>query len=489
LHQRCLAALHLGSRATSKHSIADSHPIPIGFLVPTQVARMSNAASPGSFAALSDATHLTLNVKASRGSHKRPGGPGEDERGHAAAAAIGSSPYKGLGPSWTRHEIEPPAGEVDMGGMFMAVYTEEQQARLGVNELGVALDDDDDDNVQRSYRSVSDGDSQSDSSDEGHDDHDDSFANSGPRDGLHEAGSDSEEWAGNSSDRSSSSSAESDSEEDSRYVAVSPTSKERFEEAQRAAEEQQGGGGAAELSFASSFGEMQSDDSDSESESESDEEASEGQGQGGGDDSDPSCSDASGDSESSPWKPVSPAGSKASARSTPRSAGSGGDGDRVTSDRVTSDRVTSTRVSDSPGRALLRFGGGDESCFAGGAGRCFAGGSESDLSSESESESESESMSDSECESRYVAVSPSKGKGRKGRGGSPGKSSPGGQSPGQKGRGHVTPTKAGLPEADECPKMTPTASYNKTLFGLGEKGRRALQEFWEDNSLHTLHQR
>eukprot|EP00618_Florenciella_parvula_P035784 CAMPEP_0119478320 /NCGR_PEP_ID=MMETSP1344-20130328/8113_1 /TAXON_ID=236787 /ORGANISM="Florenciella parvula, Strain CCMP2471" /LENGTH=586 /DNA_ID=CAMNT_0007512483 /DNA_START=41 /DNA_END=1797 /DNA_ORIENTATION=+ len=42
----------------------------------------------------------------------------------------------GIGPAWTRGEIEKPAGEKDMGSWKALVYTEEQQARLGVNEAG-----------------------------------------------------------------------------------------------------------------------------------------------------------------------------------------------------------------------------------------------------------------------------------------------------------------------------------------------------------------
>ena len=37
----------------------------------------------------------------------------------------------GIGPAWTRGEIEKPAGEKDMGSWKALVYTEEQQARLG----------------------------------------------------------------------------------------------------------------------------------------------------------------------------------------------------------------------------------------------------------------------------------------------------------------------------------------------------------------------
>ena len=41
-----------------------------------------------------------------------------------------------LGPAWTRGELEAPAGEKDMGGWIAAAYTAEQQARLGVDEQG-----------------------------------------------------------------------------------------------------------------------------------------------------------------------------------------------------------------------------------------------------------------------------------------------------------------------------------------------------------------
>jgi len=41
-----------------------------------------------------------------------------------------------LGPAWTRGEIERPEGEKNMGTWTAAVYTEEQQCRLGVNEMG-----------------------------------------------------------------------------------------------------------------------------------------------------------------------------------------------------------------------------------------------------------------------------------------------------------------------------------------------------------------
>lgn len=45
-----------------------------------------------------------------------------------------------LGPAWTRGEIERPEGEKNMGTWTAAVYTEEQQRRLGVNEMGEAVE-------------------------------------------------------------------------------------------------------------------------------------------------------------------------------------------------------------------------------------------------------------------------------------------------------------------------------------------------------------
>lgn len=42
----------------------------------------------------------------------------------------------GLGPAWTRGEMERPEGEREMDGWTAAVYTLEQQARLGVDEEG-----------------------------------------------------------------------------------------------------------------------------------------------------------------------------------------------------------------------------------------------------------------------------------------------------------------------------------------------------------------
>ena len=44
-----------------------------------------------------------------------------------------------VGPAWTRGEIEPPAGEQDMGGWTAGVYTAEQQQRLGVDTTGAKV--------------------------------------------------------------------------------------------------------------------------------------------------------------------------------------------------------------------------------------------------------------------------------------------------------------------------------------------------------------
>jgi len=45
----------------------------------------------------------------------------------------------GMGPAWTRGEMERPAGEKSMGTWTAAVYTEEQQERLNVDEMGEPL--------------------------------------------------------------------------------------------------------------------------------------------------------------------------------------------------------------------------------------------------------------------------------------------------------------------------------------------------------------
>ena len=44
--------------------------------------------------------------------------------------------HMGLGPAWTRDEIEAPAATRDMGSWTASVYTAEQQARLNVDVNG-----------------------------------------------------------------------------------------------------------------------------------------------------------------------------------------------------------------------------------------------------------------------------------------------------------------------------------------------------------------
>lgn len=56
----------------------------------------------------------------------------------AALAALLLAPAWGVGPAWTWSDQEAPAGEKSMGTWTSAVYTEEQQARLGVTETGEA---------------------------------------------------------------------------------------------------------------------------------------------------------------------------------------------------------------------------------------------------------------------------------------------------------------------------------------------------------------
>eukprot|EP00930_Biecheleria_cincta_P057204 TRINITY_DN4317_c0_g1_i1.p1 TRINITY_DN4317_c0_g1~~TRINITY_DN4317_c0_g1_i1.p1 ORF type:complete len:614 (-),score=142.22 TRINITY_DN4317_c0_g1_i1:76-1917(-) len=65
---------------------------------------------------------------------------GVDEMGNklaqAPAAAAQPAACRAIGPAWTRGEIEKPQGTKDMGGWTSLVYTQEQQERLGVDEQG-----------------------------------------------------------------------------------------------------------------------------------------------------------------------------------------------------------------------------------------------------------------------------------------------------------------------------------------------------------------
>ena len=72
---------------------------------------------------------------------------GVDAQGNAtttAPASTASASSSGnltvIGPSWTQKSgMEPPKGEKDMGGWKAAIYTEEQQKRLQVDEQGNKL--------------------------------------------------------------------------------------------------------------------------------------------------------------------------------------------------------------------------------------------------------------------------------------------------------------------------------------------------------------
>lgn len=59
---------------------------------------------------------------------------GVDESGNPSSSSTGF--VQAVGPAWTRGELEPPQGTRSMGDWTAAVYTEEQQHRLGVDEFG-----------------------------------------------------------------------------------------------------------------------------------------------------------------------------------------------------------------------------------------------------------------------------------------------------------------------------------------------------------------
>ena len=54
----------------------------------------------------------------------------------AGSVAATGGTMAGMGPAWTRGEMEKPGGEKDMGSYKALVYTAEQQARLNVDEFG-----------------------------------------------------------------------------------------------------------------------------------------------------------------------------------------------------------------------------------------------------------------------------------------------------------------------------------------------------------------
>eukprot|EP00911_Craspedida_sp_UC1_P000281 UC1_evm1s215 len=65
---------------------------------------------------------------------------GVDEFGKKVQADAAVGGVGAIGPAWTRGDMEAPAGEKDMGGWTASVYTEEQQKRLGVDEQGHKAD-------------------------------------------------------------------------------------------------------------------------------------------------------------------------------------------------------------------------------------------------------------------------------------------------------------------------------------------------------------
>jgi hypothetical protein len=61
---------------------------------------------------------------------------GVDEEGHKVPAVAAGGKKKALPPAWILGKIEKPAGVAHHGTYSTLVYTEEQQARLGVDEHG-----------------------------------------------------------------------------------------------------------------------------------------------------------------------------------------------------------------------------------------------------------------------------------------------------------------------------------------------------------------
>lgn len=57
--------------------------------------------------------------------------------GESSRALLGGA--AGMGPAWTRGEAEAPAGKQNMGTWVGAVYTAEQQARMGVDASGTVV--------------------------------------------------------------------------------------------------------------------------------------------------------------------------------------------------------------------------------------------------------------------------------------------------------------------------------------------------------------
>ena len=85
-------------------------------------------------------SHLAVTSPVQRGSVRGIDPKSLDQETPAASAKAppeaAATGLDALGPAWTRGELERPAGEKDMGGWKAAVFTEEQQARLGIDAEG-----------------------------------------------------------------------------------------------------------------------------------------------------------------------------------------------------------------------------------------------------------------------------------------------------------------------------------------------------------------
>lgn len=66
--------------------------------------------------------------------------PGEQEQDPAQQLVVVGGAAGSVGPAWTRGELEPPAGEKDMGGWTATTYSSQQQQQLGVDENGQLVD-------------------------------------------------------------------------------------------------------------------------------------------------------------------------------------------------------------------------------------------------------------------------------------------------------------------------------------------------------------
>ena len=86
------------------------------------------------FCARFDAGAATTEAMERHHRHFGGGGGGNGAPVPAPPPLIGGA--RGLGPRWTRGEIERSEGERNMGSWTAAVYTPEQQLRLGVDEMG-----------------------------------------------------------------------------------------------------------------------------------------------------------------------------------------------------------------------------------------------------------------------------------------------------------------------------------------------------------------